>query len=781
MKRTARLLSLVLVALAFAPARRASAKDSAPPTAEESKAQLEAIDANLAGAEDRLSFVEHEYVQRKDETEAQQRQERFGKGASAFVDADYDSAVIFFYDLVEDPVFQREPNYDDALYYLAESLFQQRNLLGARHFFRTLLDLHRSHYGQALQRYLTIADKLDDFTNLDHYLDAARGANGALPPEVAYVYGKWLFERHDLPLAQRSKQATAVLEPLTLTPGPEQLAAKYLVGVVQVQQGNYDEANQTFTALVALPPGGERDRRIIELAQLARGRIDYEQSHYSAAIDAYQNIDRDSPHFVESLYEIAWVFVKKGQYDKALRATEILDELAPDSILAPEAKILQAHLQLKLAHYTEARKAYKNVVNAYAPVRDEVDALLALHPDPVKYFDELLARNDKEFDVTSLLPPAARRWATTQHDVADALQVSSALGTSKQGVTDSNQIAAQILRALDEKGANAFPVLQEGFRKAEAVDATLTHCAQRLVDLRRALLQGQMGDLARKLTAAQQARAALEPAFQSLPKSDADVIQRRARYVARLDDLDRTAFQLGQQLDGFTAALNAVEKWVHDTHASRPRDPSAEGKFLSDVKDVRTSVVELTAEVEGVRQSVKSEKLRSGNVSADDRVRAQYQAAVDAERAILSQASANLDATGQALATRIAQDEQRIDADRKRVGAAKAQLQAAVAHKAQVIRAAVAQEQGKLSGYDAEVGQVSSSARDLVGRIAFDSFTRVRKQFYDLVLKADVGLVDVAWTKKQDDTKKIQALSKEKDKQMKGLDEEFKEVLKDVD
>ena len=66
-------------------------------------------------------------------------------------------------------------------------------------------------------------------------------------------------------------------------------------------------------------------------------------------------------------------------------------------------------------------------------------------------------------------------------------------------------------------------------------------------------------------------------------------------------------------------------------------------------------------------------------------------------------------------------------------------------------------------------------------RIAFDSFKRVRRQFYDLVLKADVGMVDVAWTKKQDDTNKIQDLSKQKDKELKGLDDEFKEVLKDVD
>ena len=74
-----------------------------------------------------------------------------------------------------------------------------------------------------------------------------------------------------------------------------------------------------------------------------------------------------------------------------------------------------------------------------------------------------------------------------------------------------------------------------------------------------------------------------------------------------------------------------------------------------------------------------------------------------------------------------------------------------------------------------------SQAKGLVGRIAFDSFKRVRQSFYDLVLKADVGVVDVAFTRKQDKTQEIQKLAQQKDRELKQLDEEFKEVLKDVD
>jgi hypothetical protein len=98
-----------------------------------------------------------------------------------------------------------------------------------------------------------------------------------------------------------------------------------------------------------------------------------------------------------------------------------------------------------------------------------------------------------------------------------------------------------------------------------------------------------------------------------------------------------------------------------------------------------------------------------------------------------------------------------------------------------VIRDKVRAEQRLLGQYDTEVVSVSGNARNLVGRIAYDSFRRVRQQFYDLVLKGDVGVVDVAFTRKQDKTGEIQKLSAQKDQELRALDKDFKEVLKEAD
>ncbi len=73
---------------------------------------------------------------------------------------------------------------------------------------------------------------------------------------------------------------------------------------------------------------------------------------------------------------MAWAKVRAEDYGGAKNATDILLLVAPDSPLAPEAQILQGHLLLKLKRYGEATETYNGVINTYAPVRDEIDALL---------------------------------------------------------------------------------------------------------------------------------------------------------------------------------------------------------------------------------------------------------------------------------------------------------------------------------------------------------------------------------------------------------------------
>ena len=393
-----------------------------------------------------------------------------------------------------------------------------------------------------------------------------------------------------------------------------------------------------FSEVTASKPADEREQRIVELAHLALARLLVETGHVPEAVDQYQAIGQDSPQFPEALYEMAWAKVRAEDWEGARNATDILLLVAPDSPLAPEAQILQGHLLLKLKRYREATETYNGVITTYAPVRDEIDRMLAVQKDPVAYFDNLLARNERTLDVNTLLPPLALKWASTQDDVAQALRVVSSLEGGRQGVTESRAIAERILKALDERGAEAFPSLQEGTTRAQAVANALSSAEATLdaaeIDALDPLLTHEerleLGQIQAQLSAD---RARLG----ALPTTPAELTARRARMQDRLDAMDREAFRLGTDLQSMNAMLVATQKWVADTRESRRDGPEDEKQFTERLVSEQRSLKALEQEVGKLRGQLLADRgLVDTTLSGEDAIRKEMAAASSRARGILS-------------------------------------------------------------------------------------------------------------------------------------------------
>jgi hypothetical protein len=101
--------------------------------------------------------------------------------------------------------------------------------------------------------------------------------------------------------------------------------------------------------------------------------------------------------------------------------------------------------------------------------------------------------------------------------------------------------------------------------------------------------------------------------------------------------------------------------------------------------------------------------------------------------------------------------------------------------KSDLFRQRVVVEKAVLEDYQKTAGAVEGDTRTLVGMIAVQSFQRVWKLFYEFVLKADVGMVDVAWSRKREKTDRIFSLAKDKEREIKVLQDEFKEVLQEIE
>lgn len=744
------------------------------------EADIARAEQMIRGVDVQILQVERLYARELGSSELDALQRSFSDAEIQFLLGEYRNASVLLYDLVGNPGFRGSGKLGDAYYYLAESLYQRGDYMGSRRYFRELLHLREGRYvDQAIKRYLQIAGRLGDYSDVESTFELARAASGGSDrPELSYTVAKFNFKRTDVDRATRIPRAKAQFE--ALLPGPYGLQSRYFLGVIAIEQGDLAGAAKAFEEVVQQARQRRDGAELAELANLSLGRVLYEQGRFAEAIDRYQEVSRESAAYPEALFEIAWSFVKMGEFERALRATEILLLLARETSLEPEAELLQAHLQLKLARYGEARDSYTAVINSYAPVRDELDALLTAQDDPVAYFNQLLSRTgDEALEIQELLPRAARRWASTQEEVSGALLVITDLETGRKDIAESREIGKQLLELLSgNRALQASPVIAEGMVKADAADASAL-AAERL------LLQAELSlvrltpQLERELNVLMRERAELDARFTSLPKTAEAVEKRRARMNERLDALEITVHRLDAQVDSLDAQVRAIKKWQADTRETRRSDPDGERIFDEELKETEALAASVRADHAVLRRQLAAEKARvigGGADASEATLRARYDELLKRERELVARARGG---GGSPLFGRIDRARGQLDAVRGRVAATRVQMQALADRKAREVRDAVHAEMRLLDQYEQDAAGVSTSAQDLVGRIAYESFKRVRQSFYALVLKADVGLVDVAWTRKRDKTDAIQKLAGDKDRDLRELDQEFRDVLQE--
>jgi predicted transcriptional regulator len=121
---------------------------------------------------------------------------------------------------------------------------------------------------------------------------------------------------------------------------------------------------------------------------------------------------------------------------------------------------------------------------------------------------------------------------------------------------------------------------------------------------------------------------------------------------------------------------------------------------------------------------------------------------------------------------------------RKKVAGYRAELEKfnkhlndAVRAKAGDLKAEVLKERAVLERYRRTIVDTRGDAKRVIGEIARGSFNDVKQRFQDIVLRADVGIVDVAWALKEEQTHAISRRVNEQRRELRVLDEEFADVL----
>ncbi len=695
-------------------------------------------------------------------------EERFAEAELQYRLRDYSHASILFTDIVEN--YPNSPAYPQGLFLLGDSLYLAGDRYGARTHFRQVLEhandpVFRPFIQRALGRLIEIAIRLNDYRGVDQYFQRlGQIAPSEVEAHTAYVRGKYLFLRTN-PDYESARQAfESVGNRSDIFP-----QSRYFLGAILTAQRRYPEAIEAFRRVVQLQAEGADQQQVLDLAALAIGRLEIERQNYDAAIEAYQQVQRSSPYFDRALFEQAWAFIKSGDAVRAERALEILAISSPDSPLVPEGKILWGNLLLRTGRFQRAQQVFQEVRNQFGPIYQQVQDLNArTGANPEQYFQELVRSNLQVFDASSFIPAAALAWVRHENTLDESMQVVSDLNLCRTYVREATEIIDRLTAALN--APSRAHVFQDLRASREAVFEVMNRSTQLRHAIATAALDGRADQTNVELQGLVSQRRALAAQIGRLPTSSTDTRRRERQVANEFQSYSQNLQRNQQRVDALEAMVVAIERYLTDPSHQAPGLDRAQ--LQEELLRQRQAIAQYRDRVTTLRRQIAQGREQVGvgdpRYARDLELRDQVRDLVQREAAML-RATGSLSPDADALLQRLGRIDQIVDSADERVAGL-------VEQRVRAILTRVQEEEGRVTGYRNRLSALEAEASTVVGNLILRQFRNVQVQLYQIVMRADLGLVDVAWEMREEHNNRARFLAEEQNREISQINDEFSEV-----
>lgn len=749
---------------------------------------------DIAGINRAISDIETEVLQLSNSALRRSKlqgtthvEERLTDGELFYRLQDYVRASIIFTDIVD-----RYPNhaaYPDALFLLGDSLFKAGDYLGARSRFRMILERadegrFRSYLQRTLGRLIEIAIHTRDFEGVDQYFVRLNSLpSSEIEASTSYFRAKYLYSKAmpDSDIQTDSNESKEVnqetLEQARLSfesvprGSPYFAQAQYFIGVIYTIRKQYQPALQSFQNVTRLKPTSSDLRAVYDLAQLALGRLYYETGDLQKAIDAYRSLPKTSARFDVALYEIAWAHIHSGDTTQAERALEVLSVASPESRYIPDGKILRGNLLLRNGNYKQADGVFTKVTNQFEPVRKELESRIENQADPAEYFRALTRENMEVFDITTILPPLALQWTDFEGDMKHAIGILSDLSQAKRLVRETDDVLLRMSKAINSPSPiNIFMDLRKHREKTSVLRSRLTQIRKKLIAAHEQLI-GKSNDPA--LQQVQRKRKQVERELGRAPSAEGDLKRRNQQLTDEYRDLDKNLSKLEVEIMGIEARIVATERFIKDTLKDR-KDTDGIAAMQSELAGQRDAMAAFKDQIKNLRTDVETGQLQVGVADAEyireKSLNKEYAQLVVQERSLLGSAGSSKARDIDAAFRRVIHNEGILEGEDARVNKV---VQDRIVEMSSVLE----EERMKLDAYHKQLGDLGDETEIVVAGVTLENYHRVQKRFYNLVMNADVGRIDVSWAEREEHRMRVEMLTRERTRQIQALDDEFSEIM----
>ncbi len=701
---------------------------------------------------------------------------RFFEAQMAYDRGNLATASVLFVDLVNNTQFQQSRDYGDALFMLGDTLFRLHNYMGAKRYLDQVLRLaDTKNFQSALQELADVSVRLHRIEEVEVYakqLDTV--PPGQRRSELLYQFGRSFFSGRSF------DRAKGLLD--QVAPGEKRWPhARFYIGAIFVAKNKPDDAIKCFQDVVEAGKTQSADRRpeqdVLDYAHVALARLLLQAKKYDDAVFHYQAVDRNSPLYEDALYEMAATHVAAGKPKQAIETLDVLLLTVNDDNVAVQAAVLRGRINMLAKQFDQADAAYQDVVERYSAITGELTRFASSDKNLEQFFSWLLNRASDEFQVVRPVSERVAKYLERDEDMLRVVSLFDDMAAERADVKEASKLATTIEAALKESSRlDMFPELKDAWlRLIESQNRTMD-LGRRILDLLYGLAEPKMNaDEKDHAKALRENRMKWEEAFLKIPATKGQYIERQTSISSRLADDSAEVGMLKASLEQVRQQILAVEKMLNDrTFGSdgitlaKEKEKEYRQKLQDEKDELRRTfrtIEELTQDVE-----VSSQGVGAGDKVSEDEnlIRANLAAAQRAEQEMYTQVLERTNPNGDD-GRRLRLTRGAIDALAEQMRSILKTIAGRASQRLAGIRQVLSTEQRNIAEYQATVRSYEDDSRRMAKDIGYGLIRAAEKRLAEILLEADLGLVDVAWQRKQEKANAIKQLQEERSQKVKSL------------
>ncbi|MBR4531517.1 tetratricopeptide repeat protein [bacterium] len=678
--------------------------------------------------------------------------EKMKKGDFFFGKGDYSTSAGIFYSVTVSVSDSDAVKYE-ALYKLGESLFMQKNYVSATRYYEMLLTSHGNAglKAKALKRLIFMSYSLGEYAAAEKYYDQfVQGGNDIYADqELLYYFAKSLF------FAGKTDEAVKLFSSVNKE-SVYYPQARYFLGVMALRDKKLEDSRVFYEEILSLPEDGgyHNFKNIRELAGLAVARIAFDLDDQETASTYYLPTAFDSRSFPQAYYELSWTFIKRDQFENAVDTLRLVKNVAPNSRVATQAEILEGTLLVKMGRFGEALVLFNSIVSKYSKYQDELFSI-----DGKAFLASGKAGKVSDF----LLPysPAVRSVLEDSKKFSETVALNDTIIGLEEELKRIEDLEKKIVTMAGNKNSAAiFPPLKEAVRGVMTLRNKVAVVKNSLVMARNGfagtgLSEEQRGEF-EKLDSEKRRLLEID---NTASVAHERIRERAEEYGDKVVKLDERMHLVSMQLNSLAENLDLLIA-SYSEEKSDGKEKENDKEILDRIGQERERFNALSAESDACQAEIDDEKnglvLGGTLVEAENEIRDSFNGIVARQQGIIGTSSDRREAPEVA---DLIEEADRIDA---KLADFYDRLNDSMKGIVSDLKVSYEQEKSNVESYKSELLRAKREVEEMAVLAIYSNMNTARNIFADLVLQGDLGLIDVAWEKKEESTSEIMRLKTKK-------------------